>query len=54
LERIGNGGANLLPIPRALNRHLGRSDAATGAFAGLIAAEPLRLWYNSYKILANE
>lgn len=50
LQRVGNAGINLLPIPANFNRYLGHNPRATGAFAGFIAAEPFRLGINAFNL----
>jgi RHS repeat-associated protein len=50
LARIGNAGANLVPITANLNNYLGKSPYATGAFAGYLAGEPFRLGYDTWRI----
>ena len=50
LERVGNAGINLIPVPAAFNNFLGRSPAATGAFAGFLLGEPFRIGYNSIRL----
>jgi hypothetical protein len=49
LQRLGNAGWNLMPIPAALNNLLGRSTLGTAAFAGVAYGSVPVIGYGAYQ-----
>lgn len=49
LQRLGNAGWNLMPLPRSLNQALGRSPAWSAAFGVGVVGGGVGITYGSYK-----